>query len=151
MNIRLTRLATEADIPTLVRLGRLFWSLTPYRDIPYCPDSVAELCRQCIGQGLLIVAEDEQGIAGMVGAVAVPWQFNRAVLVAAELFWWVEPRARNGGAGKALLTGIEQAARQVGVQRLAMGAFEDIEIEKAASVYERAGYQASERTWTKRL
>lgn len=146
-----TRLAIEADIRTLVRLGRFFWSLTPYRDIPYCPDSVAELCRQCIAQGLLIVAEDEEGIAGMVGAVAVPLQFNRAVLVAAELFWWVEPRARNGGTGKWLLAGLEQAAKAAGVTRLSMGAFEDIEIEKAASVYERAGYQASERTWTKGL
>lgn len=150
MTIQVVR-ATEKDIQTAVRMGRKFWSLTPFREIPYCPDSAAQLGRDCLAQGLLLLARDGEECVGMVGALASPLLMNRAVLVAAELFWWVEPRARNSGAGQLLLAGLEDAARAIGVKRLSMGAFTRLEVEKAGAVYEKAGYVETERTWNKDL
>lgn len=145
------RHATAADIPAIIRMGRLFWSQTPYREIPYCPDSIALACGQMLEQRLLLIGEFSGQIAGAVGAMASPLYANRSVLVAAELFWWVEPEYRNSGIGKMMLTGIEQAAKDAGVYRFSMMAFDDLELEKAAKVYERCGYQATERTWNKVL
>lgn len=144
-------LATEADIPNVVRMGRLFWSQTPYNEIPYCPDSVAFTCRQMIAQDLLLIAEVEGEVAGAVGALASPLFTNRSVLVGAELFWWVEPQHRNSGIGKLMLSGIEAAAKAAGVYRFSMMAFEQIEPEKAAAVYQRCGYVPTERTFNKVL
>lgn len=143
--------ATAADIPEIVRMGRLFWSQTPYSEIPYCPDSIAITCQQMIAQRLLLVATVDGTVAGAVGAMCSPLYANRDVLVAAELFWWVEPEFRNSGIGKEMLAGIEQACRDAGVYRFSMMAFEQIELEKAAAVYQRCGYVPTERTYCKVL
>jgi GNAT superfamily N-acetyltransferase len=132
-------------------MGRLFWSQTPYSEIVYCPDSIAFTCRAMMEQALLLVSEVDGVIAGSVGAVASPLYANRDVLVAAELFWWVEPQFRNSGVGKEMLAGIEQACRNAGVYRFSMMAFDQIEIEKAAAVYQRCGYVPTERTFGKVL
>lgn len=143
--------ATQADIPEIIRMGRLFWSQTPYSEIPYCPDSIAHTCQQMIAQQLLLVATVDGTIAGAVGAMRSPLYANRDVLVAAELFWWVEPEFRNSGIGKEMLAGIEQACREAGVYRFSMMAFEQIELEKAAAVYQRCGYVPTERSFNKVL
>lgn len=147
--------ATDADIPGIVRMGRKFWQLTPYArapySLPYCPDSAAATCAQCLSQGLLLVACEGEEMIGFAGAVAAAMPLQRSVLVAAEQFWWIEEAARNSGAGKQLMAELEHSARIAGVRILAMAAFEQIEIEKAAGMYARAGYDATERTFTRAL
>jgi GNAT superfamily N-acetyltransferase len=145
------RLAVEADIPEIVRMGRLFWNQTPYRDVVYCPDSIAFISQQMMDQGLLLFAEVEGKPAGSVGAMASPLYANRTVMVAAELWWWVEPEYRNTGIGKLMLMEMEKAAKEAGVYRFAMMAFEEIELEKAAAVYRKFGYVPTERSFGKIL
>lgn len=143
--------ATQEDIPEIIRMGRLFWSQTPYSEIPFCPDSIAFTCQQMIDRRLLLIATVKGTIAGAVGAMSSPLYANRDVLVAAELFWWVEPEFRNSGIGKEMLISIEQACRDAGVYRFSMMAFEQIELEKAAAVYQRCGYVPTERSFCKVL
>lgn len=132
-------------------MGRLFWSQTPYRDVPYCPDSVAFTARQMMGLGMLLFAEVDGKPAGSVGAMACPLYANRDVLVASELWFWVEPEFRNCGIGKVMFTEIERVAKSAGVGWFSMMAFEDIEIDKAAAIYRKAGYSPTERTFGKAL
>ncbi len=146
-----TRHATFADIPELTRMGRDFWNTTPYSDIALCPDSLAETFMGMISNDLLIVAHDGETVVGAVGAIASPLYANKAVLVGAEMFWWVDPQYRNTGAGKLMLTAIEDAARAAGIERFSMSAFDDIEIDKAASIYSRFGYTPTERSFGKVL
>lgn len=147
MNIRP---AEERDIPKIIAMGRKFWAQTAFKDIVYCPDSIAESAREMMGNGLLLVAEETE-VVGAVGAVMAPLYANRSVLVASEMYWWLEPEHRNSGAGKLLLLGIEQAARARGVSVFAMMALEAVEPEKAAAIYQRLGYVPSERSFQKRL
>ncbi len=148
MNVRA---ATHVDFPRIVQMGRAFWAQTPYRDIPYCPDSIMETCAMMLAQRLLLVAEMNDRVVGAVGAMASPLYANKSVLVGAELFWWVEPEYRNTGVGKLMLKGIEDAAREAGISRFSMMAFDDIEVEKAAAIYARVGYNPTERTFGKVL
>lgn len=148
MNIRQ---ATLTDMPEIIRMGRLFWSQTPYNEIALCPDSLIETCAVMIDAGLLLIADIDGVTAGAVGAVASPLYANKSVLVAAELFWWVEPQFRNSGVGKLMLKSIEDAARAAGVYRFTMAAFDDIEIDKASSIYQRFGYKPTERSFGKVL
>lgn len=148
MNIRP---AEEKDIPAIIRMGRKFWDQTAYREIIYCPDSIASSAREMMAAKLLLVVETEGWVFGAVGAIAMPCYANKSVLVGSELYWWIEPEYRDSGAGKLLLTGIEQAARLAGVTLFGMIALEAVEPEKAASIYTRCGYIPGERTFLKRL
>lgn len=148
MNVRP---AIEADIPDVVRMGRHFWSQTFFKDVPYCPDSISYQCRLMMEHRLLLMGEVDGSVAGSVGALAVPLYGNLSVLVASELFWYVEPEHRNSGIGKLMLGGIEQAARARGVHTFSMMALESVEPEKAAAIYQRLGYEPTERAFSKRL
>lgn len=145
------RPATEQDIPHIIRMGRLFWSQTAFSHIAYCPDSITYITREMLKMGLLLIAEVEGEIAGAVGAVAAPLFGNRDVLIASELFWWVEPGFRDSGIGKEMLIGIEQVAKEQGVSVFSMMALETVEPEKAAAIYRRLGYIASEHAFSKVL
>lgn len=145
------RLANSDDVKAIVRMGRAFWAAIPYNDrIPYCPDSLALTCGQMIEQGLLIYAHTDKAV-GALGALSSPLFTNREYLMAAELFWWVEPEQRNTGVGLRMLAKLEEAAKQAGVHRLSMMAVEGLEIDKAAALYQRCGYSPAERTWSKSL
>jgi GNAT superfamily N-acetyltransferase len=148
MNIRH---ATPADIPRIIEMGAKFWAQTAYRDIPYCPDSIAESALEMLAQRLLIVAELEGRVVGAVGALAVPLYANRDVLTASEMYWYVDEEHRDTGAGKALLAGIEDAARERGVKLFGMMALQAVEPDKAAAIYKRLGYQPGELTFFKVL
>lgn len=148
MNIRP---ATPDDIPRIIAMGRKFWAQTAHRDIVYCPDSIAESAVEMMAAGLLIVAELDGYVIGAIGALAAPLYANRAVLVASELYWYVEDEHRDSGAGKLLLQAMEDAARAAGVHTFGMMALEAVEPEKAAAIYKRLGYQPTERTFSKVL
>jgi GNAT superfamily N-acetyltransferase len=145
------RQATAADIRHVVRIGRGFWAQTFFKEIPYCPDSIAQLCHRMLEQKLLLMAEVAGEIAGSVGALAVPLYGNLTVLVGSEMFWWVEPPYRDSGVGKLMLSGIESAAKEAGVKVFSMMALESVEPEKAAAIYARLGYAPTERAFSKVL
>lgn len=133
-------------------MGRAFWAAIPHNlGIPYCPDSLAMTCAQMLDQGLLIYACDGDKAVGAVGGLTSPLFVNREYLVAAELFWWVEPEYRDSGVGRKMLAEFENAASFAGVRSLSMMAVEGLEIDKAAALYERCGYSPVERTWSKSL
>lgn len=148
MNIRA---ATPDDIPRIVAMGRKFWAQTAYRDIVYCPDSIAESALEMMAAQLLIVADIEGMVVGAVGALSAPLYANKSVLAASELYWYVEDEHRDSGVGKLLLTALEDAARACGVTLLGMIALDAVEPEKACAIYRRLGYVPGERTFLKVL
>jgi GNAT superfamily N-acetyltransferase len=81
----------------------------------------------------------------------VPLYANRDVLTASEMYWYVDEEHRDTGAGKALLAGIEDAARERGVKLFGMMALQAVEPDKAAAIYKRLGYQPGELTFFKVL
>lgn len=146
------RPATQDDVKAIVRMGRAFWAAIPHNlGIPYCPDSLAMTCMQMLDQGMLIYACDGENPVGAVGGLCSPLFVNREYLIAAELFWWVEPEYRNTGVGRKMLVEFENAASFAGARSLSMMAVEGLEIDKAAALYERCGYTPVERTWSKSL
>lgn len=147
------RHATADDIPRIIEMGAPFWAQTQYSETPYDPDSMDHFCRVMMNSGLLLVAQDcsDGKIIGAVGGVVGPLYANMDFKVGSELFWWVEPEHRKGGAGTLLLLEIERAAREAGVTYWAMMALESVGIERAEAIYLANGYQRAERTYVKRL
>ncbi len=98
---------------------------------------------------LFVVKADGRHI-GALGVTLMPLWVSHNVLTAQEIFWWIHPKWRKKGAGKALLDHFEEWARDRGVEVIFMSAVgcTPEEIEK---VYERRGFEKLQTNWVKKV
>jgi GNAT superfamily N-acetyltransferase len=146
------RHATVEDVPTIALLGHRFHEEAGWGDIAdYVPADCEKALTHLVesDDGILIVA-DEGGIVGMAGGLCHPLYFNHAHKSGQEMFWWVDPRSRNG-VGAQMLDALEAEAKAKGCKSWAMIALAKVKPELMGRVYQRRGYRASENTWIKRL
>lgn len=61
---------------------------------------------------LVLVAEDENGLAGLIAGIKTPHLFNPKILVLSETFWWVSPQRRTSRAGVLLLKAFMDYGKQ---------------------------------------
>ena len=143
------RAATPDDIPRLVELGTRFMRESGYaRHLTINGEAMAELAATLIEaeHGLLLVDDRGGEITGMIGVIATHHPHSGDPVMS-ELFWYVLPRARGGGA-RLLLTA-EAWARSHGITKsltvapAANGA--------VAGLYERLGYRPLETQFIKTL
>lgn len=115
------RVATLADVPTMLQMGQRFLQGTRYRrflnlDLQKQTQLVTELVQHDTGE--VFLAEDTQ-VSGMLGMTLSNNPFD-GVKTAMELFWWVEPSRRGSFAAKRLLRTAEAWAKAQGAVRLLM-------------------------------
>jgi GNAT superfamily N-acetyltransferase len=145
------RPATLADVPAIVRMAERFYETTSYtRWADFNPATVAALAENLAENHVLLVAEHEGAVVGMVGLFVAPFMFNADRTAAYEVVWWVDPEGRETGAGKALLRSIEPACREKGCAAIQMVHLSNSP-PQAAMLYERAGYGHTESSYTKLL
>ena len=143
------RHANEEDAIRVMELAHNFYQETPYAlEIPYDPNTCAEIFFKALDQGLCSVAEENGEVVGFVLGLAFPSVMNRNYLMGCELAWWVEPAYR-GSVGYRLLRHIEKSAQDLGVKGWSMVALEDHDPEKVEKIYLRTGYQKTERTYSR--
>lgn len=143
------RPATPEDVPSVVEMARQFYPATHYVD--WCAmddDTVADLACNLVENHVLLVAEMGGRIVGMAGLFVGPFLFNRNMLGAYELVWWVAPEARGTRIAFGLLSGIEAPCREKGATRIQMVHMPNSP-PQAAALYERFGYALSEVSYTK--
>lgn len=146
----LIREARPDDFTRITEMGEPFWLLTPVAHlIPYEAAAVAYWCHVMHETGILYVVEIGGRVEGAAGAVFMPALGNLAYRVGAELFWWIEPSHRKGGAGKALLAALEAGAKEKGCKVFSMMAIEGIDTDAVQAIYEKNGYQPTERAFSK--
>lgn len=139
------RLATAADVPRLVEMGRRFRSETGYaKHLAENPAKMTELAQQLAAAGGLLVSERSGEIVGMIGFVIFP-HFLSGETTAGEVFWWVEPEHR--GEGVKLLREAERYARARGATKIQMIAPTD----RVALLYQRLGYEFVEANYQRAL
>lgn len=145
----IVRAATEADTDKILEMGQKFFDNTHYAQFAaYSFDSVTHLINVMRNDGVLLVAESNGDLVGMVGLVVCPFMFDHETTAAYEVMWWVDPDERHTGAGTALLRAIEPACKAKGVQAIQMVRLENSP-EVAGKLYERMGYRPSEFSYTK--
>jgi GNAT superfamily N-acetyltransferase len=146
------RNATEADVDTIVKMARHFIAFAPHAAVAeYTDEDLAHAARSCMQHGLLIVAEQDGEIIGMLlGIVSGLW-FAPRTLWASELAWWVEPAARGGTAGIRLVTAFQDWAREKGAKVVAMSSLHLDHDSRVGNVLERMGFSPSEHTYIKRI
>ncbi len=147
------RYAEERDIPRIVEMGRGFHGLAGWGDIAdYNEADTAKTLAHMLenDDAILLVAETETELVGMAGGLMAPLYFNHGHRIGQELFYWIEPGARNG-IGKHLLDGLESAARAAGCGSWIMVALDKVRPEATGRMYRARGYRPAERNWIRRL
>lgn len=136
------RPATREDIPRIVEMGRRFYAASGYEAIaPVSDASIAGLAILTMdGAGVMLVAEADEQVIGMVCLFIEPFTFNPSVTVATELAWWIEPECRGGMLAVRMMGALEEACRAKGAQWVRMATLVTSP-PQAAALYERLGYQ----------
>lgn len=148
------RPALPSDMPALRQMASDFHAASCYvNSVPADLDSFASTVAHLADSpaGLVLVAEDAQGLAGMAAAMAMRHWFNARHITGQELFWWVEPRARGGGAGLKLMRGLEEWARARGCHSFCMASTSNLAPDKLARLYKRQGYEPQDIYYRKAL
>lgn len=149
--VSLVRSAVHADVPAIVSMSRKFYATTSYAGFaPMDDESVGKLADFLIGTGVMLVAEVDGHVRGMVGLAVTPFMFNHQLKSAHEVVWWVDPAAQGMGLGRQLLAAVEPACRDAGVKAIQMIHL-PASPPQAAALYERAGYRHSETSYTKEV
>lgn len=143
------RKPTEADIPSIVEMGKRFHAESVYSEmIGFNPEAFARSLAHFIASDVMLffVLESEGEIIGAICGAVAP-HYMTGELAASELFWWVTPEAR--GYGLKLLDAFEQASIERGAKVGGMVAPRGSE--QLARVYAHKGYAMSETVFVKGL
>jgi len=140
------RAAVLEDVPRLVELGRALLQTAYGGVFSDAPDILAGLMTGLVtgDQSTVLVLDGDAGVMGAIGLIAQP-HFASGDLMAAEIFWYVDPLKR--GAGVRLLREAERWARAHGALALQMVAPNA----RVATLYERLGYALMERSYLRRF
>lgn len=150
----IVRKATEGDLPQYLKLAQAFHAASPmhgsieFDSLGYSEFYLSSLRNDSVGVWL---AESENQIVGICGAVAYPLYFNPSAIVVQELWWWLTPASRGSGAGKQMFNQIEAWAKEKNATALLMIALEDSRVKKMENLYIRAGFKPMERTFIKEV
>lgn len=150
----IVRNAIAEDLPRYLPLGQAFHAASPMREIiPFDPEGYAEFFLQAIHNPNMGVwlAEENNNIVGIAGALFYPMYFSPSSMVAQELWWWLNPETRGRGAGQAMYSVIESWAIAKGATALFMIALENERVDSMASLYARKGFRPLERTFIKEV
>lgn len=147
------RRARKGDITELVKLTDDFRkTLTEYNanTTEYDPEHVAVIIDTVIDAGIAQVAEEDGKIVALLLMVLAPSPFNRSVVIASELCFYVDPEHRRGGVGTRLLKNGFNIAKQLGCDHFNM-----IHMitggERASPLYEKYGFEPKEVIYSKEI
>ena len=150
----IVRKATVTDFDKYVALAQEFHAASPMHGVVqfdcegYGQFYLSSLENENIGVWL---AELDNEIVGISGAIAYPLYFNPNAIAVQELWWWLTPAARGSGVGQAMFKAIEAWAKAKNARALFMIALEDDRAAAMEKVYCRAGFRPLERTFIKEL
>lgn len=148
----IVRKAIETDLPKYIVLAESFHMASPMHGvIDFDPEGYAHFFTTSLQNDSVGIwlAEIDNEIVGICGAIVYPLYFNPSALVVQELWWWLTPASRGSGAGGQMFKQIEQWAKEKNASALFMIALEDARAKKMENLYIRAGFKPMERTFIK--
>lgn len=145
------RLATVDDVPEFLRMARLFHHTSPYSGIPFSEDRILqyfEIALQNPLSVICILSEQDGDVRGMICGVCDAPPFSD-LKVATELAWWMDEEYRHSRDSLDLFKAYEEWARRAGASLCQMALLSSSP--DLTKLYERSGYQLTERTFLKEL
>lgn len=144
------RKASPFDIPQILDKLRDYRSCMPYGFLADADDAdhvKTLLTHLMAGQGVVLVAEQENRILGVLIAGVMPSIWSPKHLVLTEFAYWVDPEARGGTTGYRLLREyLDEAIKMREAGRIA-NCFISKMVNSPDLSYERFGFKKLEEFW----
>lgn len=137
-------IATEADIPVLVEIGRKFHAMSPHKPVgPFDAEAVGRVLVMLIAHpdGLVMT----NGV-GAIGGMIAPVYFSPGVKMMEEHFWFSDI-----GGGRDLLRAFENVSRETGADYVMLSTLENDKSQVIDRVVSRMGFIPIERRYMKDL
>lgn len=145
------RLATPEDFHAILPMAEKFYNSTSFASkIPFDVPSILEYYIHMLQQGFVVVAEDEEGLVGMLGATVHPFHLNVNHIVCTESMWWMEPEHREAGVAGQMMDMLERMAKTAGSTSVIVAKL-DTSPPGLEHYYEARGYRAIESSYVKEL
>lgn len=147
------REATLEDLEVLTHIGEKFFNMTDLGKVTdYDPESLTFTLKGLIDgdSGVILVAEKNGKIIGVVGAVLAPFYFNLKHIVCQEFFWYVLEEHRGGSTGGRLFMAAERWAKDNGADSMCMVAL-GCNYEEVSRFYIKKDYFKQETNFLRRL
>lgn len=142
------RIAEMRDVPELLRMGKRFHEVSGYSEfVSYDPETVTQMFKTLIENKTLLT----DGKNTMLGFVVFPFFFNKNILTAQELFWWVDKDKRKTGIGVEILRSAEKQANLLGAKSLIMLNIKNLDGDSVGRLYKSLGYKETEQTYMRSL
>ena len=142
--------ATVDDIGFFLSMGRDFAILA---DEPFDRESLTQHLEWLLDHesAVMFLAVDVEGKpVGICAGLCFPTFWDHSKITATEMWWYVDPEARNAGIGGALMDALESWARDAGAWRLSMMTIAGI-APGVEEMYKHRGYNIREKTFIKEL
>ena len=146
----IVRKGSPFDVYAICNLLREYRSETPLKVLEKIenPDYIERMLSSIMaGAGLVLVAEKDKQVVGMLLAIVQPSIWSRNVMVMHELAYWVTPEHRNSTAGYRLL----DLYVQHGKAMKSIGHIDHFFISKMVNSpdlkYDRFGFEKLEEMW----
>lgn len=145
-----TRLANKHDLPRVIEMLKRFREQTPIELMRGINDEayITQLYTVLInGGGLIIIAEENNQVAGMCLGMIDGTIWDPKLLVLRELVYWVEPEYRGGTAGYKLLKRYsDEADNLLDQNRIKLYTISKL-VNSPDLDYGRFGFRKIEETW----
>lgn len=113
----LIRHAELFDLDVIWEMAQKFYAETGYTKLGEIDEQTTrDLAAFMIDNSILLLAVDGDtgDVVGMVGCIVVPYHFNRNLVTAHEVMWYVYPKWQGRGAGQMLMDECESECQSMG-------------------------------------
>ena len=139
------RTATIDDLDVIVEMCEKFFAETYHsNDFEFDIGTTTEVLIHLIENCTVFISGDDAVFAAFV----YPSLFNKYILVALEVLWWIKPEKRNLGTGIRLLKYAESHLKHSGVKSLTVG---NLDNDSIGDIYRKMGYIKREESYVRVL
>lgn len=145
------REAHPMDFSKVLPMAKAFYESTVMAEtMPFDLESILEHYINMLENGVVLVAEVDGELVGMVGSLFHQFPLNRQYKVSSEQMWWVDPDYRGLAIAKDLVMALEATAKAQGCSKNLMSLL-STSPPLVANWYEQAGYAKVEAAYSKEL
>ncbi len=150
MKTEVIREATAEDITRLIAFAEVFWKQTEYASVVnYDIDTMMDTTLGLIDNDVVLYAEDQGEVVGLLCIMISPFPMNRNFLSACEWGFYVAESHRHSGLGVRLLKQAEELLKEKKVTFFTMISLANLRPKAVGRFYERMGFRLAECDYVK--
>lgn len=145
------RLATEQDLPDILRMAKRFHEVSPYRGLTFSEETSMKLFEKYLEdkKSVIIILSEQDGKArGMVIGLSFNTMFSED-RVSTEVAWWMDEEYRKTRDSLLLISAYEDWSKRNGSKMTQVAMLD--ELTDLTNFYTRQGFRPAEKSFIKEV